>query len=168
MPKPMNSSVALASFVLIFTLAGCGASDPLAYSKSQLALQQAQRVAQQAEAHQQAMEPFDRAVAASWRIALAALPLVALGIAVDAYRQRRRPLVHVDYAGNLPVPRAMIDSGELAGAMVQALHAYHQTQALAAAQPRVDKLNITVKEPFAPQLPVLATSLIRTSQSCQF
>ncbi|PLS79747.1 MAG: hypothetical protein CYG59_11655 [Chloroflexi bacterium] len=82
----------------------------------------------------------------SWRLALAALPLVALGIGVDAYRQRRRPLVTPNHAGQLPVPRAMIDSGELAGAMVHALQAYHQTQALTAAQPHIDKLNITVKE----------------------
>ncbi len=136
----------LAPLILVLTLAACGQSDPLAYSKSQLELQAAQQAAQQAQARQEALEPFDRAVGVAWRIFLAALPLVALGIGVDAYRQRRRPLVTPNHAGQLPVPRAMIDSGELAGAMVQALAAYHRTQQIAASQPRIDKLNITVKE----------------------
>ncbi len=149
--------------LLTLTLAACGQSDPLAYSKASLELQQAQRAAEQAQARQQALEPLDRAVAASWRVFLAALPLVALGISVDAYRQRRRPLVTPNHAGQLPVPRAMIDSGELAGAMVEALAAYHRTQQIAASQPRIDKLSITVKQPAAlPQIPPAAPALIST------
>ncbi len=149
--------------LLTLTLAGCGQSDPLAYSKASLELQQAQRAAEQAQARQQALEPLDRAVAASWRVFLAALPLVALGIGIDAYRQRRRPLVTPNHAGQLPVPRAMIDSGALAGAMVEALAAYHRTQQIAAAQPRIDKLSITIKEPSPlPQMPPAVPSLIST------
>ncbi len=148
---------------LAVILAACGQPDSLAYSRQQLELQQQRAAAERAEQQAVSMAPFDQAVGAAWRIFLAAVPLVALGIGVDAYRQRRRPLVTPNHAGQLPVPRAMIDSGELAGAMVQALHAYHQTQALAAAQPRIDKLNITVKEPSPlPQIPLSAPGLIST------
>ncbi len=154
------------TLILLFfalTLAACGQPDSLEYSRQQLELQQQRAVAQRAEQQAASMAPFDQAVGAAWRIVLAALPLVALGIGVDAYRQRRRPLVTPNHAGQLPVPRAMIDSGELAGAMVEALAAYHRTQQIAAAQPRIDKLNITVKEPAAfPQIPLTAPALIST------
>ncbi len=151
----------LASAALTLTLAACGLPDSLAYSRQQLELQQQRAAAERAEHQAASMAPFDRAVAASWRVFLAALPFVALGIGIDAYRRRAVPLVTPNHAGQLPVPRAMIDSGELAGAMVQALHQFHATQALAATQPRIDKLNITVKEPSPlPQMPPAVPSLI--------
>ncbi len=143
---------------LLLSLAGCGQSDPLAYSKSQLEYQQQQQAAQMSAARAEALEPVQRLAIGAWWLFLAAVPLTALGIAVDAYKQRRRPLVHVDHAGNLPVPRAMIDSGELAGAMVAALQTYHQTQAIAAAQPRVDKLSITV-QPERRNTPALSANI---------
>ncbi len=142
----MRVSPLLAGAALTLTLSACGQPDSLEYSRQQLELQQQRAAAERAEQQAASMAPFDRAVAASWRVFLAALPLVALAIGIDAYRQRRRPLVTPNRAGQLPVPRAMIDSGDLAGAMVEALAAYHRTQQIAASQPRIDKLNITVKE----------------------
>ncbi len=157
----MRVSPLLAGAALTLTLSACGQPDSLEYSRQQLELQQQRAAAERAEQQAASMAPFDRAVAASWRVFLAALPLVALAIGIDAYRQRRRPLVTPNRAGQLPVPRAMIDSGELAGAMVQALHQFHATQALAAAQPRIDKLSISVKEPSPlPQMPPATPSLI--------
>ncbi len=142
----MRVSPLLAGAALTLALVGCGQPDSLEYSRQQLEIQQQRAAAERAEQQAASMAPFDQAVGAAWRIALAAMPLVALGIGVDAYRQRRRPLVTPNHAGQLPVPRAMIDSGDLAGAMVEALAAYHRTQQIAASQPRIDKLTITVKE----------------------
>ncbi len=113
--------------------------DPLVY-------QQRLWEQQQQHARQTALEPFQRASTAAWYLFVAALPLVALGFAVDAWIQRRRPLVYPNAQGQLPVPRAVVDSGELAGAMVAALQQFHRTQQLAAVQPRVDKLSISVRE----------------------
>ncbi len=146
---------------LAVILAACGQPDSLEYSRQQIELQQQRAAAERAEQQAASMAPFDHAVGAAWRIFLAAVPLVALGIGIDAYRQRRRPLVTPNHAGQLPVPRAMIDSGELAGAMVAALQAYHNTQQIAAAQPRIDKLNVTIKEPSPlPQIPLSTPGLI--------
>ncbi len=114
--------------IILLALSACGQPDPLAYSKSQLELQQAQQAAERAEARRQALEPFDRALGAAWRLALAALPLVALGIGIDAYRQRRRPLIRPDARGLLPVVRAEIETGQLADAFTAALAAYHQKE----------------------------------------
>ncbi len=160
----MHTRLFVVSVLLALTLAACGQSDPLEYSRQQLELQQQRAAAERAEQQAASMAPFDQALGAAWRIFLAALPLVALGIGIDAYRQRRRPLVHVDpVTGTLPAPRAMIDSGELAGAMVEALAAYHRTQQIAASQPRIDKLNVTIKEPSPlPQMPLTAPALIST------
>ncbi len=154
--------------LLTLALAACGQPDSLEFSRQQLELQQQRAAAERAEQQAASMAPFDQAVGAAWRVFLAALPLVALGIGVDAYRQRRRPLVTPNHAGQLPVPRAMIDSGELAGAMVQALQAYHNTQQIAASQPRIDKLTITVKEApaleaFPRRLPATDAPLIAAS-----
>ncbi len=147
--------------MLTLALVGCGQPDTLEYSRQQLELQQQRAATERAEQQAASMAPFDQAVGAAWRIFLAAVPLVALGIGVDAYRVRRKPIMYPNAQGQLPVPRAMIDSGELAGAMVQALQQFHATQALAAAQPRIDKLSITIKESSPlPQIPLTAPGLI--------
>ncbi len=127
--------------------------DPLVY-------QQRLWEQQQQQARQTALEPFQRASTAAWYLFVAVAPLVALGFAVDAWMQRRRPLVYPNAQGQLPVPRAVVDSGELAGAMLAALQQFHHTQQLAAVQPRVDKLSITAREPAAfPQIPLNAPCL---------
>ncbi len=151
--------LAIAAFLTLF-LASCGQSDPFEYSKSQLEYQQAQQAAQLAASRAQALEPVQRAAMGAWWVFLAVVPLAMVVIGIDAYVQRRRPLVRPDHNGQLPAPRAMIDSGELAGAMVQALQAYHQTQALAAQRPMVEKLNITVKEPSPAALSASVPALI--------
>lgn len=161
----MRTRTLAATTLLMITLAGCGQDDPLAYSKSQLEFQQQQQAAQRAVNRAAALEPIQRTALSAWWLFVAAVPLVALGIAVDTYVQRRRPLIHPDHAGRLPVPRVMIDSGELAGAMVEALRAYHTTQAIAAAQPRVDKLSVTIKQPDSQQLPASAPPLIASTDS---
>ncbi len=132
--------------VITLALVGCGQPDSLEFSKNQLALQQQRAAAERAEQRANALEPVSRFASFTWMAFLAVVPVLAVGIALDAYLQRRKALVYPNHAGQLPVPRAMIDSGELAGAMVEALAAYHRTQQIAAAQPRIDKVTITVKE----------------------
>ncbi|PLS77450.1 MAG: hypothetical protein CYG59_23730 [Chloroflexi bacterium] len=155
----MHTRFFVVSTLLTFALAGCGQSDPLAYSNAQLEYQARLVESERAEARATALEPFERAVGASWRLALAALPLVALGIGVDAYRRRATPLIRPDERGQLPVVRAQIETGQLTEAFTAALAAFHTQQLAAAQRPVIDKLSITVKEPSIPQLPAVARSL---------
>ncbi len=145
---PPQRIVALALLIL---LAGCGRSDPLAYSRQQLELQQAQQAAQRAQERAVALEPFQRATQAAWLIFVALVPLAALGIGIDAYRQRRSPLVKAE-AGLIPIPRASLESvrfrqSELESAITAALMAFHHTQQLAAQRPAIDRLNLTITAP---------------------
>ncbi len=147
--------------LLVLTLAACGQSDSLAYSRQQLELQQQRAAAERAEQRATALEPVSRFTWFTWMAFLAVVPVLAVGVALDAYLQRRKALVYPNHAGQLPVSRSTIEKGELAGAMVQALQQFHATQALAAAQPRIDKLSISVKEPSPlPQMPPATPSLI--------
>ncbi len=151
----------LAGAALTLALSACGQPDSLEYSRQQLELQQQRAAAERTEQQAASMAPFDRALGAAWRIFLAALPLVALGIGIDAYRRRAVPLIRPDHNGQLPIVRAQIERGEMTAAMVEALAAYHRTQQIAAAQPRIDKLSITIKEPSPlPQMPLTAPALI--------
>ncbi len=157
----MRVSPLLAGAALTLALAACGQSNSLEYSRQQLELQQQRAAAERAEQRADALEPVSRVASFTWYALLAVVPVLAVGVALDTYLQRRKALVYPNHAGQLPVPRAMIDSGELAGAMVEALGAYHRTQQIAASQPRIDKLNITVKEPSPlPQIPLTAPGLI--------
>ncbi len=155
----MRVSPLLAGAALTLTLSACGQPDSLEYSRQQLELQQQRAAAERAEHQAASMAPFDRAVAASWRIFLAAVPLVALGIGIDAYRRRAVPLIRPDERGLLPVVRAEIQTGQLTEAFTAALAAFHTQQLAAAQRPVIDKLSITVKEPAIPQLRAVARSL---------
>ena len=107
--------------IALVTPAPRPAYDPYQGQRAQL-VYQAQRDSQ---ARAQALEPFDRLVGASIRIALAALPLAVLGVALDAYRLRRR-LVVADGAGRLPMPRRVVESNPRPA--IAALAAFHATE----------------------------------------
>ncbi len=142
----MRVSPLLTGAALTLALVGCGQPDSLEYSRQQLELQQQRAVAERAEQRATALEPVSRFASFTWYALLAVVPVLAVGVALDAYLQRRKALVYPNHAGQLPVSRAVVDSGQLTGAMVAALQQFHATQAIAAAQPRIDKVTITVKE----------------------
>lgn len=132
--------IAALMLALLFILTACGQPDPLAYQRRLFEQQQAQQAAQRAQERQEALEPLHRGVEAAWLLFVAVVPLVALIMAVDAYRQRRRPLVHPDARGLLPVSRPTIEAvrfqqQQLEAALIRALESWHHTQQIAAARP---------------------------------
>ncbi len=127
-------------------------ADPVAEHRARLAMQTAQLDAERAQERAAALEPLNRTAAAAWLLFVAAVPLVALGVALDAYTQRRRPLIAPDARGLLPISRpsvadVRIRQAELERAFTASLAAYHRTQLAAAERPAIDRLNLTITAP---------------------
>ncbi len=157
----MHPRILVTAGLLAVALSACGQPDSLEYSRQQLELQQQRAAAERAEQRADALEPVSRFASFTWYALLAIVPVIAVGVALDAYLQRRKALVYPNHAGQLPVPRATVERGELVDAMKEALAAFHIAQISAAQRPVIDKLNITVKEPSPlPQIPPATPSLI--------
>ncbi len=137
----------------MFILTACGQPDPLAYQQRLFEQQQAREAAERVQARQEALEPLQRAVQAAWLLFVAAVPLVALGVALDAYTQRRRPLIAPDARGLLPISRESITAvrfqqQHLDRALLNAFEQFHATQQIAAARPMLpERLNLTITAP---------------------
>ncbi len=125
----------LAGAALTLALSACGQPDSLEFSRQQLELQQQRAAAERAEQRATALEPVSRFASFTWYALLAVVPVLAVGVALDAYLQRRKALVYPNHAGQLPVPRATVERGELVDAMKEALGAFHVAQISAAQRP---------------------------------
>src|SRR5687767_1418809 len=80
----VGHQIVVVGIILTLFLAGCGTSDPLAYSKQQVELEQQRQAAQREAERAEALEPVSRFASFAWYIVLAVVPLVVLGIGVDA------------------------------------------------------------------------------------
>ncbi len=125
----------LAPLFLVLTLGACGQPDSLAYSRQQLELQQQRAAAERAEQRADALEPVSRFAGFAWYAAFALVPVIAIAVALDAYAQRRKALVYPNMQGQLPIPRATVERGELVDAMKEAMGAFHVAQISAAQRP---------------------------------
>ena len=141
------TAAAILGVVLAFTITRLTAQpDPLAYSQRLFEQQQAQQAAQQAAADAARLRPVVYVMRAAWYLTLAVAPLALLVVALDTYRRRAAPLVRPDARGLLPVARGALETGELKAVVIEALAAYHHTQALAAShQPIAHHLTYSPK-----------------------